>query len=198
MRYATSPSRAMPAPGSLDASAKPVGIEPIQASAALPSRRMVAALAALGLCLAVAWLPVHLTMPLGRDQAMLGLVAERMLEGYWPYAESWDHRGPVAYALFAAMTWICGDIPTGIVFGDVAFATNPFEYYLDYGIQIKARSPAPQTFLVQLAGAGTYVPSPRSTLGGGYGSLPASNPVGAEGGGVLRDRTVELLREYWK
>jgi hypothetical protein len=82
--------------------------------------------------------------------------------------------------------------------GDVAVATNPFEYYLDYGIQLKARSPAPQTFLIQLAGAGTYVPSPRSTLGGGYGSLPASNPVGAEGGGVLRDRTVELLREYWK
>ena len=82
--------------------------------------------------------------------------------------------------------------------GDVAVATNPFEYYLDYGIQIKARSPAPQTFLVQLAGAGTYVPSPRSTLGGGYGSLPASNPVGAEGGGVLRDRTVELLRDHWK
>lgn len=82
--------------------------------------------------------------------------------------------------------------------GDVAFATNPFEYYLDYGIQIKARSPAAQTFLVQLAGAGTYVPSPRSALGGGYGSLPASNPVGAEGGGVLRDRTVEWLRTYWK
>jgi hypothetical protein len=82
--------------------------------------------------------------------------------------------------------------------GDVAVATNPFEYYLDYGIQLKARSPAPQTFLIQLAGAGTYVPSPRSTLGGGYGSLPASNPVGAEGGGVLRDRTVELIREYWK
>lgn len=82
--------------------------------------------------------------------------------------------------------------------GDVAFATNPFEYYLDYGIQIKSRSPAPQTFLIQLAGAGTYVPSPRSTLGGGYGSLPASNPVGSEGGGVLRDKTVELIRAYWK
>jgi hypothetical protein len=82
--------------------------------------------------------------------------------------------------------------------GDIAFATNPFEYYLDYGIQIKARSPAAQTFLVQLAGAGTYVPSPRSALGGGYGSLPASNPVGAEGGGVLRDRTVEVLKAIWK
>lgn len=82
--------------------------------------------------------------------------------------------------------------------GEIAFATNPFEYYLDYGIQIKARSPAAQTFLVQLAGSGTYVPSPRSTLGGGYGSLPASNPVGAEGGGVLRDGTVELLKALWK
>jgi hypothetical protein len=82
--------------------------------------------------------------------------------------------------------------------GEIAVATNPFEYYLDYGVQIKARSPAVQTFLVQLAGAGTYVPSPRSTLGGGYGSLPASNPVGAEGGGVLRDKTVELVNAYWK
>jgi hypothetical protein len=82
--------------------------------------------------------------------------------------------------------------------GDIAIATNPFEYYLDYGIQIKSQSPAVQTFLVQLAGAGTYVPSPRSTLGGGYGSLPASNPVGSEGGGVLRDRTIVLLRADWK
>ena len=30
--------------------------------------------------------------------------------------------------------------------GDVAFATNPFEYYLDFGVYIKARSPAVQTF----------------------------------------------------
>jgi hypothetical protein len=82
--------------------------------------------------------------------------------------------------------------------GEIAIATNPFEYYLDYGIQIKARSPAVQTFLIQLAGAGTYVPSPRSVLGGGYGSLPASNPVGAEGGGVLREKTIDLINAYWK
>src|SRR5690606_1982771 len=35
--------------------------------------------------------------------------------------------------------------------GEIAFATNPFEYYLDFGIQIKVRSPFVQTFLVQLA-----------------------------------------------
>lgn len=82
--------------------------------------------------------------------------------------------------------------------GDMAFASNPFEYYLDYGIQIKARSPAIQTFLIQLAGGGTYVPSPRSTLGGGYGSIPASNPVGPEGGQQLADETVAVLRRVWE
>ncbi|MGI5819210.1 MAG: hypothetical protein ACOX9R_14070, partial [Armatimonadota bacterium] len=40
--------------------------------------------------------------------------------------------------------------------GDVAIATNPFEYYLDFGVFIKARSPAVQTFLVQLTGPGSY------------------------------------------
>jgi hypothetical protein len=79
--------------------------------------------------------------------------------------------------------------------GDVAFATNPFEYYLDFGMQIKTRSPFIQTFLTQLAGDGTYVPSKRSLQGGGYGSTPASNPVGAEGGQLLADETVARLRK---
>jgi len=78
--------------------------------------------------------------------------------------------------------------------GDVAFATNPFEYFLDFGTQIKLRSPFIQTFLVQLAGGGSYVPSPRSVAGGGYGAVPASNPVGPEGGQVLADETVERLK----
>ncbi|MDP3070003.1 MAG: hypothetical protein Q8N18_06915 [Opitutaceae bacterium] len=81
--------------------------------------------------------------------------------------------------------------------GEIVFATNPFEYYLDYGIQIKARSPATQTFLVQLAGSGTYVPSPRSVTGGGYGSLPASNPVGSEGGELLREKTLRFIEAFW-
>lgn len=81
--------------------------------------------------------------------------------------------------------------------GDIVFATNPFEYYLDFGIQIKVRCPAIQTFLVELAGAGTYVPSLRSTQGGGYGSVPASNRIGPEGGQVLADETVRLIRSLW-
>lgn len=77
--------------------------------------------------------------------------------------------------------------------GDVAFACNPFEYYLDYGIMLKARSPFLQTFLIQLAGDGTYVPSVRSTAGGGYGSIPASNPIGPEGGRLLAEESLVLL-----
>jgi hypothetical protein len=82
--------------------------------------------------------------------------------------------------------------------GDIAFATNPFEYYLDFGIQIKVKSTAIQTFVVQLAGNGTYVPSPRAAAGGGYGAVPASNPVGPEGGQFLADYTVEKIGELWQ
>jgi len=81
--------------------------------------------------------------------------------------------------------------------GDLAVATNPFEFYLDFGIRIKAQSPAADTLLVQLTGGGTYCPSPRSLAGGGYGSLPASNPVGPEGGRLLAERTVEVLQHLW-
>lgn len=82
--------------------------------------------------------------------------------------------------------------------GDLAFATNPFELYLDFGIQIKVRSSATQTFLVQLCGSGTYVPSPRSVMGGGYGSVPASNPFGSEAGHQLVDYTVSQIRSLWE
>ncbi|WP_127584724.1 hypothetical protein [Paenibacillus koleovorans] len=81
--------------------------------------------------------------------------------------------------------------------GEVAFATIPYEYYLDFGIQIKLRSPALQTFLVQLTGGGTYVPSPRSVKGGGYGSVPASNAIGPAGGQELADQVVFGLQTLW-
>jgi hypothetical protein len=78
--------------------------------------------------------------------------------------------------------------------GDVVFATNSFELYLDYGQRIKARSPTLQTFVVQLAGAGTYLPTARSVSGGSYGSVPASNHVGPEGGDVLVEETLVAVR----
>ncbi|NLF32790.1 MAG: hypothetical protein GX591_18110 [Planctomycetes bacterium] len=81
--------------------------------------------------------------------------------------------------------------------GELVLATNPFEFYLDFGIRIKARSPAVETLTVQLAGGGTYCPSGRSTAGGGYGSRAASNPVGPEGGRRLVERTLEVIQAMW-
>ena len=81
--------------------------------------------------------------------------------------------------------------------GDVAIATNPFELYTDFGIAIKARSPALQTFVVQLAGPGTYLPSARAARGGGYSAIAESNEVGPEAGQVLVDHTVGRIVELW-
>jgi hypothetical protein len=94
--------------------------------------------------------------------------------------------------------------------GDVAIATNPFELFVDYGVQIEARSPAVQTFLIQLASSGRepayYLPTPRAVAGGAldenpftnYSATIMSNMVGPEGGQVLVDRTVEAIGELWE
>jgi hypothetical protein len=92
----------------------------------------------------------------------------------------------------------------------VAIATNPFELFVDYGVQIQARSPAVQTFLIQLAISGPlpayYVPTPRAVAGGSlndklftnYSATASHNIVGPEGAQALVDRTVAEINELWK
>ena len=82
--------------------------------------------------------------------------------------------------------------------GDIAITTNDFELFTQYGIQMKARSPALQTFVIQLAGSGTYVPTARAAFGGGYSAIIESNVVGAEGGQVLTEETVQTLNSLWR
>lgn len=81
--------------------------------------------------------------------------------------------------------------------GDAAISTNQFELFTDYGIQIQARSKAVQTFVIQLAGPGTYLPTAKAMQGGGYSAVCQSNVVGAAGGEVLVDRTVEIINSFW-
>lgn len=81
--------------------------------------------------------------------------------------------------------------------GEVVLATNPFELYLDYGERIQARSPATQTLTVQLAGPGTYLPTRRAVEGRSYGAVPASSPVGPEGGGELVENTLRMIASVW-
>ena len=79
--------------------------------------------------------------------------------------------------------------------GDIAIATNPFELFLDWGVQMKARSPSIQTFLLQLTnGCGMYLPTALAIEGGSYSGLPHVNLVGPEGGQILADHTVRAMQ----
>lgn len=78
--------------------------------------------------------------------------------------------------------------------GTVAFATNPFELFLDYGNQIKARSKAEQTFIVQLAnGSEGYLPTEKAEKGGHYSAFISSGNVGHIGGEQLVRETLEEI-----
>lgn len=81
--------------------------------------------------------------------------------------------------------------------GDIVLCTNPFELFTEFGIQIKARSKAEQTFVIQLVGPGTYVPTKKAIEGGHYSAIIQSNRVGFEGGQELVDKTLGFIEELW-
>lgn len=82
--------------------------------------------------------------------------------------------------------------------GSTAMSTSPFELYLDYGLRIRARSPATLTLHCQLAcDEGGYLPTARAVAAGGYGALVANGTVGPEGGQVVVDSILEEMRRLF-
>ncbi len=84
--------------------------------------------------------------------------------------------------------------------GDIAFATNRFELYMDYMHRIQARSPFEQTFVIQLTGVpgddgGTYLATERGVENKGYSACLFCNQVSPEGGQELVEETVKTLKE---
>lgn len=85
-----------------------------------------------------------------------------------------------------------------IKFGDIVIATNPFELFLDYGNQIRARSKARQTFLIQLAcGSSSYLPTEKAEKGGHYSAYVSSGVTGHVGGEMLVRKTVEEINNMF-
>ena len=81
--------------------------------------------------------------------------------------------------------------------GETAIFTNQFELFTDYGVQMKARSPAVQTFVIQLVGNSTYLPTERAMRGGGYSAIIQSIQVGPEGGQILVEETLKRAHELF-
>ena len=85
--------------------------------------------------------------------------------------------------------------------GDIAFASNQFELYIDFQHRIQARSPFEQTFIVQLCAqpngrsSGSYLCTQRGYEGRGYSASMYCNTVSAEGGQELVEETLRVLKE---
>ena len=82
--------------------------------------------------------------------------------------------------------------------GNIAFATNMFELYMDYAHRIQGRSPFEQTFIIQLCGqphlrSGSYLATERAAKGRGYSANLFSNIVSPKGGQQLVEATLEEL-----
>ncbi len=87
--------------------------------------------------------------------------------------------------------------------GDIAFASNRFELYMDFQHRIQARSPFEQTFIIQLCATpgpfgGTYLATERGAWGRGYSASMYCNEVSPQGGQELVDETVMILKELYE
>ena len=84
-------------------------------------------------------------------------------------------------------------------FGNLAFATNPFELFLNFGNKIRARSAARQTFLLQLTnGSYGYLPTALAEKHGHYSAYVSSGYVGHEGGELLVNATLDEINNLFE
>ena len=81
--------------------------------------------------------------------------------------------------------------------GNVAFATCPFELFIDYQHRIQARSPFTQTFFVQLTASSTdatgYLCTERAAANKGYSAISYSCHVSPAGGQKLVESILDRL-----
>lgn len=114
-------------------------------------------------------------------------------------ARDWQHGVVQRYELLQQNPDATYPVEIHVVrLGDLVVCSNPFELFCEYGIRIKARSPATQTFILQMSGFGSYLPTERAQAAGSYSAIPQSNVIGPAGGQLLVDQTVAILEELWK
>ncbi|MDO4489087.1 MAG: hypothetical protein Q4B67_08395, partial [Eubacteriales bacterium] len=82
--------------------------------------------------------------------------------------------------------------------GTVAISSHPFELFIDFANQIKARAVCEQTFLIQLAGGSAgYLPTETAEKHGHYSAWIPSGNVGHVGGEQLVRQTLKDISQMF-
>ncbi len=79
---------------------------------------------------------------------------------------------------------------------EIGLVTNPTEYFVDFGLDIKARSPFAYTLVCELTnGWAGYVPTQKALHEGGYESrkIPNNSHLALDAGDQIAEASVELL-----
>jgi neutral ceramidase len=89
------------------------------------------------------------------------------------------------------------DVPLqALRIGDLAIATIPFEVFVEMGLELKARSPFPDTFVVSLAnGAYGYLPTADHHQLGGYETWLGTNQVEVHAATRIVDALLKMFAE---
>jgi len=82
--------------------------------------------------------------------------------------------------------------------GDLAICTLPFEVFVEIGLELKAKSPAADTFVVSFGNGGYgYLPTPEQHQFGGYETWLTTNKVQKDASVILVDNLLEMLGEMF-
>jgi hypothetical protein len=82
--------------------------------------------------------------------------------------------------------------------GDLAICSLPFEVLVEIGLELKERSPASDTFTVELANGGYgYLPTPEQHQFGGYETWLGTNKVQFDSSVILVNNLIEMLDELF-
>jgi hypothetical protein len=89
------------------------------------------------------------------------------------------------------------DVPLQAVrVGDLAIATIPFEVFVEIGLELKDKSPFPDTFVMSLAnGAHGYLPTAAHHELGGYETWLGTNQVEVQAASRIVDALLQMLGE---
>lgn len=80
--------------------------------------------------------------------------------------------------------------------GDLAVCGIPFETFVETGLELKDRSPFPQTMVIGLAnGRYGYLPTPQQHRLGGYETWLGTNKVQKDASVIITNNLLEMLAE---